>query len=539
MLVGVAYGDAMGAPCEFASSAKAITCTGDLTDIFWHAKRTNQYGFTVEHRAAQVTDDAEMTMACLRVVASGYRRGKAIHAYHDLVNSGTYSIGTNTRKLLHGYKRLDMYEKRYSERFATAAAIEASQSNGHLMRASPFALIDDLATRREVTRLDTLLTNPSSTAQQAAHLYVESLRVCLDATDIESARSSVRSLMQLDSTNAALALCVADARASDFTRDIRSNRGWTLNALSIALWVVLNALSFHDGVLYVVRQGGDTDTNASIAGALLGALFGEKAMMDDPTTRANIEAIMACSPEIRAGKIDRDPPWKPRPKQYHPKHLYALLAQQMTPAHHDTVVADIRRVQRMLDRGNQKHNDNVRVILLTGASRSGKSTLARAIERHFGRATTATLAQDTYRLHMPPVLVKGRRCWEGAEFTDWNRLQQAVDDAKTRASLVIVEGYTLCDGPPEFVNAATTVYFIDCTIEQCISRRASFPTREKYGDQGWDDAEAYVRGCVWPKHEQYAARMSGSKLCRLDASTTVDARLSQIVQNLTNKRQRC
>jgi ADP-ribosylglycohydrolase len=87
MLIGVAYGDAMGAPCEFSS----IYCTG-IIDEEWIHNRSNQYGFHVKHEKGQVTDDTEMTTACLRTLCEGYN-------YHAFVNSGTYSLGTNTQIL--------------------------------------------------------------------------------------------------------------------------------------------------------------------------------------------------------------------------------------------------------------------------------------------------------------------------------------------------------------------------------------------------------------------------------------------------------
>lgn len=50
--------------------------------------------------------------------------------------------------------------------------------------------------------------------------------------------------------------------------------GYTLKALSSALWSYFNAKSFEDGLLQVVNQGGDADTNAAVSCSLLGAKFG-------------------------------------------------------------------------------------------------------------------------------------------------------------------------------------------------------------------------------------------------------------------------
>lgn len=41
-----------------------------------------------------------------------------------------------------------------------------------------------------------------------------------------------------------------------------------------ALWQLLHARNLEDGLIDTVRRGGDTDTNAAICGALLGAVHG-------------------------------------------------------------------------------------------------------------------------------------------------------------------------------------------------------------------------------------------------------------------------
>ena len=50
--------------------------------------------------------------------------------------------------------------------------------------------------------------------------------------------------------------------------------GYTLKTLAAGLWAYWNAPSFEGGLLSVVRAGGDADTNAAVAGAILGAKFG-------------------------------------------------------------------------------------------------------------------------------------------------------------------------------------------------------------------------------------------------------------------------
>lgn len=50
--------------------------------------------------------------------------------------------------------------------------------------------------------------------------------------------------------------------------------GYTLKALGAGFWALKNAESFSDGLLKIIHEGGDADSNGAVAGALLGARFG-------------------------------------------------------------------------------------------------------------------------------------------------------------------------------------------------------------------------------------------------------------------------
>ena len=54
--------------------------------------------------------------------------------------------------------------------------------------------------------------------------------------------------------------------------------GFTLFTAGIGLQVAAEGPSFEEGLRYVVSLGGDTDTNAAVTGALLGALHGREAL---------------------------------------------------------------------------------------------------------------------------------------------------------------------------------------------------------------------------------------------------------------------
>lgn len=53
--------------------------------------------------------------------------------------------------------------------------------------------------------------------------------------------------------------------------------GYTLKAMAVAFWALKNT-NFEDGILKIINEGGDADTNAAIAGSVLGAKYGFSAI---------------------------------------------------------------------------------------------------------------------------------------------------------------------------------------------------------------------------------------------------------------------
>nr|WP_297102929.1 ADP-ribosylglycohydrolase family protein [uncultured Prevotella sp.] len=56
--------------------------------------------------------------------------------------------------------------------------------------------------------------------------------------------------------------------------DDEKSMGYTLRTLGAALWAYWHVTSYKEGILKIVLSGGDADTNAAVAGAILGAKFG-------------------------------------------------------------------------------------------------------------------------------------------------------------------------------------------------------------------------------------------------------------------------
>jgi ADP-ribosylglycohydrolase len=92
--------------------------------------------------------------------------------------------------------------------------------------------------------------------------------------------------------------------------------GWVLIAYQNALWQLLYSPNLEEALVDTVGRGGDTDTNAAICGALLGAIMGFEAV-----PKQWVAAILNCRP--KAGQPGTS---YPRPEFYWPVDALELAA---------------------------------------------------------------------------------------------------------------------------------------------------------------------------------------------------------------------
>ncbi len=68
---------------------------------------------------------------------------------------------------------------------------------------------------------------------------------------------------------------VAWEEQGDLPLAIRGKAGYVVHCVEIAFWWALHGPSLEEALIFLAEAGGDTDTNAAVAGALLGARDGE------------------------------------------------------------------------------------------------------------------------------------------------------------------------------------------------------------------------------------------------------------------------
>lgn len=270
LLVG-AYGDALGAGYEFSypDASEPIYLIGG-----------GPFGF----EPAEWTDDTSMALAVAQAAATGadVHEGAGLDAvaagFVRWFRTEPKDVGNQTRKVLSKLppSALDM--------LAVSRKVPGLKGgNGSLMRTSPVALsylADPVACVRAAGVISDL-THYYAPARQACQLWSFAIRHAILTGTLEGV---------------ALFLDEVPNKVSDYWGPLIEqaesgspaefpDNGWVVHALQTAWWAIRTTPEDEGQVEAalekVVRAGGDTDTVAAIAGALLGARWGASALPEE------------------------------------------------------------------------------------------------------------------------------------------------------------------------------------------------------------------------------------------------------------------
>jgi len=271
-LLGQLAGDSLGSLVEFQSPEEILRKYPD-------GVRELRDGGTWGTLAGQPTDDSEMALMLARSLMKcrGYDPEATRKAYVMWLNSAPFDCGNTVRRGLRGDPD------------------HHSQANGAMMRASPLGIFccnHDPERTADFAHQDARLTHPHPVCVQANALFVMGLAhtIAIGMKPHETYEYVQKCASDMKG-KPALMKAVANAATSP-PHDYVSQQGWVLIAFQNALWQLLHAENLEEGVIDTVMRGGDTDTNAAIAGALLGAVYGL-----DAVPRQWRERLLNCRPE--------------------------------------------------------------------------------------------------------------------------------------------------------------------------------------------------------------------------------------------------
>jgi ADP-ribosyl-[dinitrogen reductase] hydrolase len=291
-LLGQVAGDSLGALVEF-QSADAVQ------RAYPEGPRLLVDGGRWDLLAGQPTDDSEMALALARSIegGDGYDPGRAFEAYRQWHASAPFDVGNTVAAALQGRPN------------------DGSQANGSLMRASPLGILGHRMPANEaadLARIDSALTHPNPVCGDSVAAFVVAVAHAIDRGDGGEAayEAALRWARQAPAT--APVREALEAAADTAPRCDGASQGWVLLALQNAFYEVRHARTVEDGLARTVRRGGDTDTNAAIAGALLGAVHGREGV---PAQWRSM--ILSCHPVATVAR-------HPRPMAYWPLDVMEL-----------------------------------------------------------------------------------------------------------------------------------------------------------------------------------------------------------------------
>jgi len=266
-LLGLAVGDALGAPAEFLTPEQVVERWGVLTEML---------GGGPNDVAAGETTDATAMMLCLAeslAACGGFSPSDVAARYLAWFNSNPKDVAVTVRACMLGIKAgtsLDLASRRAYEILGGPTS-----GNSSVMRCAPIALcfFNDREMRRDVSLRESALTHFDRLAGWACAAFNELLAAAIGG---HLRRRLLPIAASLDAEDSRVSATLREAAIAE-PEEIHSSTS-VLETLKVAVWATLQAHSFEEAAVIAVNLGNDSDTTGAVTGALAGALFGERAI---------------------------------------------------------------------------------------------------------------------------------------------------------------------------------------------------------------------------------------------------------------------
>jgi ADP-ribosylglycohydrolase/fructose-1,6-bisphosphatase/inositol monophosphatase family enzyme len=282
VMLGQVIGDCLGSLVEHKTEV-------EIEKLFPGGVRELADGGPFHTIAGQPTDDSEMALTLARAILHhrGFERDRVLDAYREWLQTRPIDIGETTERGLLGLHTTE------------------SESNGSLMRVSPIGIwaAGDPARAADAARQDSALTHRNPACVEACAGFCAAIA------------AGVAGAGRKEMVKAAAAHCTGPAHDAILRNALPDTfaRGWVITALQNAFYRLSSGAGLEESLVATVGCGGDTDTTAAIAGALLGALHGREAF---PSRW--VYPVLACRPLAEAAVP------RPRPMAYWPDDVLEI-----------------------------------------------------------------------------------------------------------------------------------------------------------------------------------------------------------------------
>ena len=258
--VGLAIGDALGAPVEFADRG-----TFELVASYRSGGRFNL-------PAGAWTDDTAMALCLAQslIEQKTLDNEDLLNRFCDWAENGTNTstgiavgIGQNTLRVLGDFRR-----NGYLEALPFGAK---KDGNGSLMRLAPVSCFakDNVEVALALAGRQSKATHASRHAEQCCQILAELLCHLFNGKPLLWAVEQVNNRPR----NNEISMMMLRNIVEESEDDIQSG-GYVIDTLHAALWSNLTTDSFENAVLRACNLGDDADTTAAVAGQIAGAKCG-------------------------------------------------------------------------------------------------------------------------------------------------------------------------------------------------------------------------------------------------------------------------
>jgi ADP-ribosylglycohydrolase len=278
ILLGVAIGDALGVPVEFKN--RNYLKLNPITDMI---------GFGTHNQLAGTwSDDSSLTFCLAEAIIKGYTIDKSAEKMlkwytenYWTANGDVFDIGNTTLKVI-------IKLKNGVSASESGLTTEQSNGNGSLMRISPLIIYlkdEPIETRFKIVKEESSITHAHMVSVIACFYFVEFGIGLLNGKE----KTEVYKELQKTIPDFLRTQSISEKEIKYFERllvsninedeeDIIFSTGYVIHTLTAAIWCILTTNSFEKAVLKAVNLGQDTDTTASVVGALASIIYGQSEM---------------------------------------------------------------------------------------------------------------------------------------------------------------------------------------------------------------------------------------------------------------------
>ena len=305
-LLGLVIGDSLGSQVEFqlrhAIAAAYPNGVRDLADSpIWKTL------------AGQPTDDSELALALARsLIRTGrYDPEDVATAYGRWHASEPFDCGHATNLAFRAAAAARIAKADVARR----SADRGSQSNGSLMRIAPIGIwARDPDEAAYYASEDSALSHPHPVCRAACASFAAAISAALGGAGRDGMMTTALRCADSAGDDAApLAVALREAAAGVAPADFQHHMGWVLLSMQNAFLHLAAGTPVEPALIATVGNGGDTDTNAAITGALLGAADGRASL-----PMRWVAPVLTCRPDPELH------PARPRPDEYWPDDLLDL-----------------------------------------------------------------------------------------------------------------------------------------------------------------------------------------------------------------------